>query len=96
MKKVYLSNDMVLLGVMRKIERQRRIEYYILTPMQRVYAFSLPYTKGSYDMCKSGVSLNKLLHKRSRDAGVMRLVKRANYMVPYLMEYYGLCWKEAG
>ena len=43
-----------------------------------------------YNLCKSGILVNDLASRRSRDTGVMRLVNQVNRMLPYLAEIYDL------
>lgn len=58
--------------------------------MERIYAFTRPYTDGTYEICKSGIRVNDLSTMRTRDKAVMKLVKYLNVMLPYLREYYDL------
>ena len=67
-----------------------RLHYIEQPGMDRIYAFSKIFTQNTYDMCKSGIRVNELSTKRSRDRGVMRLVNYLNVVLPYLSEYYEL------
>lgn len=72
-------------------DEERMVDYYIEQPgTKRIYAFTIPFSKNSYDYCKSGARINEVLTKRSKDRGIMRLVNRTKIMVPYLAEYYDL------
>lgn len=42
------------------------------------------------EMCKSGISVNELSTKKSRDTGIMKLVGHLNRMLPFLSDYYEL------
>ena len=91
MKKVFLGEQVKLVGVKRFDGERRLIDYYIDQPgCERIYAFTKSYTHHTYDLCKSGVRINDLLTKRSKDQGMMRLVKYTQVMLPYLTEYYDL------
>ncbi len=69
--------------------RDKLLDYYLVLPNGgRVYAFSKLYTDNTYKMCKGGVRLNDLLCKKTHDTGVMGLVKRMKFMLPYLKEEY--------
>jgi len=69
----------------------RNLHYYLITKEnEKLYAFSNVYTHNSYDLCKSGILVNDLAGKRSRDTGIMRLVNQVNRMLPYLAEIYDL------
>ena len=68
-----------------------KMNYYLRLPDgKRGYAFSRDYTEHTYELCKSGIRIGDLLSTRSRDRGIMLLVKYTLYMMPYLQEYYGL------
>lgn len=91
MRKVFLEEQVRLTGVKNFTGKDKLIDYYIEQPGQdRIYAFSKIFTQNTYDMCKSGIRVNELSTKRSRDRGVMQLVKYLNVMLPYLSEYYEL------
>jgi len=57
---------------------------------EQLYAFTNVYTRNSYDLCKSGIRVNDLVGRRTRDTGIMRLVKLTNRMLPYLADIYEL------
>ena len=89
MKKVFLKEAVLLTGVKSRKDCDRMIDYYIEQPgRERIYAFTRVYTRSTYEMCKSGIRINELMIKRSRDGGVMGLVDHLNIMLPYLREYY--------
>ena len=70
---------------------QSMIYYYIICPgMERIYAFSKKYIQNAYDLCKSGIRINDLSTRKTRDRGVMILVDYLNMMLPYLCDYYEL------
>lgn len=62
--------------------------YWVLPDGEQIYAFSRKYTDNTYNMCKGGIRLNDLLCTRKNDEGIMRLVKRMKFMLPYLKEEY--------
>lgn len=67
------------------------VDYYMVFPDgERIYVFSKKYTDRTYSMCKGGIRINDLLTKRTQDSGVMSLVKRMKFMLPYLKEEYGV------
>lgn len=91
MKKLYTNNNLRLIGLKNFKGQDRRIDYYLITTdNNRLYAFTNVYTNHSYDLCKSGIRIDDLISKKCRDEGVMRLVRSANRMIPYLVELYGL------
>ena len=91
MKKVRLQNNMRIIGIRNFRGGAKRIDYFLITPgNEKLYAFSCTYTHKSYDMCKSGIMVNDVVGKRSRDPGVMRLVNQTKRMIPYLAEIYVL------
>lgn len=91
MRKVILEGQVRLTGVKNFTGKDKLIDYYIEQPGQdRIYAFSKTFTQNTYDMCKSGIRVNELSTKRSRDRGVMRLVNYLNVVLPYLSDYYEL------
>lgn len=91
MKKVRLENNLKIIGIKNFCGKDRKLDYYIITRNnERLYAFTTVYNRRPYEMCRSGILINTMAGKRSRDFGVMRLVKQLNRMLPYLAELYGL------
>lgn len=91
MKKVRLENNMKIIGVRDFKGAAKKIDYYLVTKKhEKLYAFSNVYTHNSYNLCKSGILVNDLAGRRSRDTGVMRLVNQVNRMLLYLAEIYDL------
>lgn len=91
MKKVKIKNNVKIKGVKNFRDEKKVIDYFLLVPgCDEVYAFSRNFTKNAYDMCKAGISLNDLRSKKSKDAGIMKLVNYTNFMMPFLAEYYEL------
>ena len=91
MKKVILKDRVKLYGIKGGEGKDKVVHYYIQCPgMERIYAFTRPYTEGTYEICKSGIRVNDLSTRRTRDKAVMKLVKYLNVMLPYLREYYDL------
>ena len=91
MKKVRLGNNMKIVGIRNFRGAAKTIDYFLVTKEHvNLYAFSSVYTHNSYNLCKSGILVNDLASRRSRDTGVMRLVNQVNRMLPYLAEIYDL------
>ena len=90
-KKVRVDNKVKIIGFKNFGGKDKLIDYYILNGSdEKLYAFSKVYTNNTYNMCKSGIMVNELIAKRSRDTGVMRLVNYTNLILPYLAEEYQL------
>ena len=91
MKKYYLDSKMMMIGVKNFKGSEKQIDYYLITNNNDwLYAFTVGYTHNTYDLCKSGILVNDLVGKRTRDTGIMRLVKHINRMLPYLADIYDL------
>lgn len=89
MKKIRVENDVQLRGVKKVSGKSILIDYYIEIPNEdSIYAFSKRYTNTTYDMCKSGVRLNKLICTKTRNQAVMQLVNYTRFLLPYLTEEY--------
>ena len=87
----FYDQNMKLVGRKNFKGEKKQIDFFIVTAgNQMFYAFSHRYTASAYDMCKSGIRVNELAAKRSRDTGIMRLVNYYNLMAPYLAEEYEL------
>ena len=69
--------------------KDKLTDYFLVLPDgERIYAFSRRYTDNTYKMCRGGIRLNHLLCKKTDDTGIMALVKRMKFMLPYLKEEY--------
>ena len=91
MRKIILDGSVMMIGVKNFKGKDKLIDYFIEIPgKERIYAFSKKFAQNAYDMCKSGIRVNDLSTKRTRDRGIMKLVERLNSMLPYLSEYYEL------
>ncbi|WP_155834107.1 hypothetical protein [Butyrivibrio sp. VCD2006] len=91
MKKIILEEKVKLVGIKNFSGKDKLIDYFLVMPGQEeIYAFSRRYTQRTYDLCKSGIRVNEISTRRSRDHGVMGLVNYLNVMLPYLSEYYDL------
>ena len=91
MRKIILDGSAKMIGVKNFKGKDKLIDYFIEIPgREKIYAFSRKFTQNAYDMCNSGIRVNELSTKRTRDRGIMNLVKRLNTMLPYLSEYYEL------
>ena len=97
MKKKYssISDKVKILGVQRSDRNRDVIDFYITHPKwDREYAFTRRYTKGTYELVKSGIPVKQLMSVRSRDTMVMRLVNYTELMIPYFME--DMTWISTG
>lgn len=91
MKKINVAESMLLVGEKNFGGKERMIDYYLVGKNSRkLYAFTKKYTDKTYEICKSGVRLNKLISTKTRNEGVMKLVRYTARMMPYLAEYYSL------
>ena len=91
MKKVKIADSVRIVGVKNFKGRYKMVDYYLeVSKDEKMYAFSKRYTQGAYEMCKSGIRLNELRTKKSRDKGIMYLVDYTNHMASFLSEYYEL------
>lgn len=91
MKKIRLNNKVKIIGLKNFGGKEKMIDFYIINGSdERLYAFSKGYTNNTYNMCKSGIMVNDLISRRSRDTGVMRLVKYTKLVLPSLAEEYQL------
>ena len=91
MRKIILDGSVKMIGVKNFKGKDKLVDYFIDVPgKERIYAFSRTFTQNAYDMCKSGIRVNELAAKRSRDTGIMSLVNYYNLMAPYLAEEYEL------
>ncbi|MCR5847638.1 MAG: hypothetical protein K6G75_05915 [Lachnospiraceae bacterium] len=84
-----VKTNVLVIAVKNFKGRDKLIDYFLLLPDgESIYAFSRKYTDNTYRMCRGGVRLNDLLTKKSHDTGIMNLVKRMKFMLPYLKEEY--------
>ncbi len=90
MKRVRLANNVKLVGIKNFKGDDKLVDYYLILPNERLYAFSKRYTHHTYELCRSGIPVNDLMVRRSRDFSIMKLVDYTNLMMPYLAEYYDL------
>ena len=86
-----VKTNVLVVGVKNFKGKDKNIDYYLQMPNgERIYAFSIIYTDHTYKLCKGGIRINDLLTKRTHDYGVMRLVKRMKFMLPYFKEEYNV------
>lgn len=84
-----VKTNILILAVKNFRGEKKMTDYYLVFPSgEKIYAFSKAYTDNTYNLCKGGVRLKTLLFKRSQDAGVMSLVKKIKFMLPYFKEEY--------
>ena len=89
MKKKYtdISEGIKLVGINRMSGSEEVVDYYLIHPKWgREYAFTRKYTRATYDLVKSGISVKRLLQLRSKDKMTMMLVKYTKLMMPYFCE----------
>ena len=89
-KVIRLANSVKIQGVKNFKGKDKLIDYYILLPNEKIYAFSKNYSDVVYDICKNGIQVNDLMAKRSRNTAVMKLVKYTNMIMPYFAKEYDL------
>ena len=88
MKKIDINRQTKLLATRKN---RKEINYYIVTPEnEKLYAFTRPYNRKAWDMCKAGARVNEFVKTRTKDVNIMLLVKYTKYILPYLCEEYGL------
>ena len=90
MKKNGISDNLMLVGTKRETNGKREIVYYIRNNKVMLYAFTRKYSMNTYDLVKSGIRVNELMYLRTRDVGVMNLVKYSKRLIPYLVDFYDL------
>ena len=91
MKHVHLKENISLIGEKIVMDGEWFIDYYIVVSEQeRLFAFQRKYSARTYNLCKSGIRINKLSLIKNRNKGVMNLVNYVNIMLPYFQEYYDL------
>ena len=84
-----VKNNVWVVAIKNFGGKDKLTDYYLSFPDgSKVYAFSKTYTDNTYNMCKGGVRLNDLLSKKTHDTGVMALVKRMKFILPYLKDEY--------
>lgn len=91
MRSIMMEKNIKVVGIKNFKGADKLIDFYLVTENQdKIYAFSKIYTHRTYELCRSGIRVNDLLTTRSRDTGVMRLVKYTKVIMPYLAEEYCL------
>ena len=86
-----VKTNVLVVGVKNFRGKDKMIDYFLLMPDgEKIYAFSIKYTDNTYNLCKGGVRINEILTKRTHDYGIMRLVKRMKFMLPYFKEEYNV------
>ncbi len=89
MKKKYkkVSDKVRLVGRQRMCGSKEVVDYYFEHPQWgREYAFTRRYTRGTYDLVKTGIPIKQLLQVKTRDKMIMMLVKYTALMIPYFMD----------
>lgn len=91
MKNVRVANSIIIKGYKNFKGEKKLIDFYLFSRNnEKLYAFSKPYTVGCYNLCKSGICVNELMSKRTRDVGMMNFVRYTKFIMPYLAEIYEL------
>ena len=90
MTKMLLENSVGIIA-RKSAKKYRMLDYYlVLKNGDMFYAFSRNYSRGCYDLCRSRVPVNTVLHVRENNKAVMNLKKYLKRMIPYLKEEYSL------
>ena len=86
MKHIKVKENVVLQGEEAFYQGNRVIKYYLtISENKKVFAFQRKFSRGTYELC---IRVNELTTLKSRDTGVMNLVKHVNVTLPYLVDYY--------
>lgn len=86
-----VADNVKLVGVKNFGGKDKLVDYYFSIPNgTRIYAFSKIYTDHTYNMCKSGIRVNKLITIKKHDKGIMHLVDYTKFILPYFIEEYSL------
>lgn len=90
MKKWKIKNNIFLLA--KKSEKdEKKLDYYLQMPTgKNEYAFTRKYSSTCYNICKSGIPLHDILHRKKKNTAFMEMVEYLNFMMPYFIEYYCL------
>jgi hypothetical protein len=89
MRKSRVKNNIFV--VARKSVKGNKLDYYMQMPDGREsYMFTKNYSMKCYQICRSGVPINRILGIRRRNPAVMKLVNYTNFMMPYFIEYFEL------
>lgn len=89
MKKLSLKNNINLVAK-RNLKDHNKLDYYLKIGGKKYYAFSRRFSITCYRIYKSGVPINTALHARDVNTAHMNLVKYLNFVMPYLIELFGL------
>ena len=82
-----VSNKVKIVGFKKGSGRHMMVDYYLIHPKYgREYAFTLKYSKRTYDLVKGGASVKEVMTYKSPDRKVMSLADCIKRMIPYLME----------
>ncbi len=91
MKNIKMEKNVKVVAQKNFKGEKKMIDYYLVTEShEKIYAFTRKYANSTYELCKAGIRVNDLLTFRSRDTGVMCLVKYTRIIIPYLAEEYNL------
>lgn len=89
MRKIRVANDVQICCVKNFNPKGKFIDYFIDVPgEEKIYVFSKRYSESTYNLCKSGMRLNRLMCTKTRNQPVMQLVKYTRFLLPYLIEEY--------
>lgn len=90
MKKIKIKNNIFLIAK-RSSKDKNKLDYYLRMPSGKYeYAFTRKYSMLCYNVCKSGIPLNIVLHRKKKNTAFMSMVDYLNFIMPYLIEYYDL------
>lgn len=72
-------------------KQARKLAFYVRSNSgEEFYLFTRKYSTTCYELCKSGVPINSILHGRRDNEAFMNLSKHLNHMMPYFVDYYEL------
>lgn len=89
MCKINLHRNVCLVAT--KSCQYRKLDYYLVLPNgQWFYGFTRDYSTTCYELCRSKISVDKVIRCKRNNKAIMNLVKYVKRMVPYLIQYYGV------
>lgn len=85
------QTNLVVVSKINNRDGKKKLDYHLHCPNgDAIYLFTKNYVHRCYDMCKGGIRINELLYKKSKDFGVMQLVKQLNRYESYIKYEYEL------
>jgi len=85
------QTNLVVVSKVNTRDGKKKLDYFLRCPQgKEFYLFTKNYINRCYDMCKGGIRVNELLCKKSKDFGVMQLVKQIQRYEAYIKYEYEL------